>query len=111
MSSKDMFAPVMSQENVCSGNFAPVISPSTEVEAKSPKWRNVIAANCFCILGDDLVDDDGGYGGLLYTGKQTISLTIVMILTKNLLYIGKTPTCSGFGPRKKKMSSSPPVVR
>ena len=45
--------------------FAPVISPSTEVEAKSPIWRNVVAANCFCILGDNLVDDDGGYGGLL----------------------------------------------
>ena len=65
MSSKEMFAPVMSQENVCIANFAPVISPSTEVEAKSPIWRNVIAANCFCILGDNLVDDDGGYGGLL----------------------------------------------
>ena len=47
-------------KKTCSVNFAPVISPSTEVEAKSPIWRNVVAANCFCILGDNLVDDDGG---------------------------------------------------
>ena len=59
MSSKEMFAPVMSPKK-CSVNFAPVISPSTEVEAKSPIWRNVIAANCFCILGDNLVGDDDG---------------------------------------------------
>ena len=79
--------------------FAPVISPSTEVEAKSPIWRNVIAANCFCILGDNLVDDAGG---LLYTGKQTISLTIEIILTKNLLYIGKHQPAQGLDQERRR---------
>ena len=35
--------------------FAPVVSPATEVETESPVWRNVEAANSFCVLGDNLL--------------------------------------------------------
>ena len=35
--------------------FAPVVSPSTEVKTESPVWGNIVAANGFCILGDNLL--------------------------------------------------------
>ena len=35
--------------------FAPVVSPATEVETESPVWRNVVAANSFCVLRDNLL--------------------------------------------------------
>ena len=34
--------------------FAPVVSPATEVETESPIWRNIVSANSFCVLGDNL---------------------------------------------------------
>ena len=37
------------------GMFAPVVSPATEVETESPVWWNVIAADSFRVLGDNLL--------------------------------------------------------
>ena len=37
------------------GPYLPVVSPSTEVKPKSPVWGNIVAANGFCVLGDDLL--------------------------------------------------------
>ena len=34
---------------------APVVSPATEVETESPVWGNVVAANSFRVLGDNLL--------------------------------------------------------
>ena len=30
----------------------PIVSPTTEVEAESPIWWNVVAADRLCVLGD-----------------------------------------------------------
>ena len=33
----------------------PIVSPTTEVEAESPIWWNVEAADRLCVLGDNLL--------------------------------------------------------